>query len=195
MRQLILYEIDFGWIALWELNSEVLGSLWLMASATSEGNHIGWRLQWLEKASRAPFKLYVAICITNEEKHGKPSQGNRVVGLLVASTLLCFEGQPRLSCWASVHHCYLCRTSVSYGRHKCVPSCRNKGFTVSGNFELKLLVYSLMWSSKNVIPKSSWICQLPAYQAALVAMRRHLGCKTCSFRTWLWAADLQIGQA
>jgi hypothetical protein len=34
IRQLVLCEKDFGWVALWELNPEVLGSLWLMASAT-----------------------------------------------------------------------------------------------------------------------------------------------------------------
>jgi hypothetical protein len=34
IRQLVLYEKDFGWMAFWELNPEVLGSLWLMASAT-----------------------------------------------------------------------------------------------------------------------------------------------------------------
>jgi hypothetical protein len=34
IRQRFLYEMDFGWMALWDLNPEVLGSLWLMASAT-----------------------------------------------------------------------------------------------------------------------------------------------------------------
>jgi hypothetical protein len=38
IRQLDLYEKDFGWMAFWELNPEVLGLLWLMASAT-----FGWR--------------------------------------------------------------------------------------------------------------------------------------------------------
>jgi hypothetical protein len=37
-----------------------------------------------------------------------------------------------------------------------------------------------MWSEKNGIPKSSWICLLPTYQGALVAIRRHLDCNTCS---------------
>jgi hypothetical protein len=40
-RQLVLYEKDFGWMALWELNPEVLGSLWPMASATWDENHFG----------------------------------------------------------------------------------------------------------------------------------------------------------
>jgi hypothetical protein len=56
-------------------------------------------------------------------------------------------------------------------------------------------VIALMWSAKNGILKSSWICLLLTYQVALVAMRRHLDCIICSFRTWLWAADLQIGHA
>jgi hypothetical protein len=34
IRQLDLYEKDFGWMPFWELNPEVLASLWLMASAT-----------------------------------------------------------------------------------------------------------------------------------------------------------------
>jgi hypothetical protein len=38
IRQRVLCEKDFGWVALWELNPEVLGSLWLMPSAISGGN-------------------------------------------------------------------------------------------------------------------------------------------------------------
>jgi hypothetical protein len=37
LKQLVLYEKDFGWMAFWKLAPEVLGSLWLMASATLEG--------------------------------------------------------------------------------------------------------------------------------------------------------------
>jgi hypothetical protein len=33
IRQLVLWEKDFGWMIVWELKSEVLGSLRLMASA------------------------------------------------------------------------------------------------------------------------------------------------------------------
>jgi hypothetical protein len=33
IRQRVLCEKDFGWMALWGLNPEVLGLLWLMASA------------------------------------------------------------------------------------------------------------------------------------------------------------------
>jgi hypothetical protein len=34
ITQPVLCEKDFGYMAPWELNTEVLGSLWLMASAT-----------------------------------------------------------------------------------------------------------------------------------------------------------------
>jgi hypothetical protein len=40
IRQLVLYEKDFGWMVFRELNPEVLGSLWLMASATWGGGII-----------------------------------------------------------------------------------------------------------------------------------------------------------
>jgi hypothetical protein len=40
------------------------------------------------------------------------------------------------------------------GRHRCLPSCRNKGFPASANFESKLSVSALTWSAKNGIPKS-----------------------------------------
>jgi hypothetical protein len=34
IRQLVLYEKDIGSMAFWELDSEVLGKFWLMASAS-----------------------------------------------------------------------------------------------------------------------------------------------------------------
>jgi hypothetical protein len=36
-RQLVLYERNFGWMDVWELNPEGLGSFWLTASATWGG--------------------------------------------------------------------------------------------------------------------------------------------------------------
>jgi hypothetical protein len=40
IRQLVLYENNFLWMAFWELDPEVLGSLWLMAPATWRGEGI-----------------------------------------------------------------------------------------------------------------------------------------------------------
>jgi hypothetical protein len=69
----------------------------------------------------------------------------------------------------------------AHGRHKCLPRSRTKVYPASANCESKLSVSALMWSAKDGIPKSSWVCLLPTYQCGLVAMRRHLDCKTCSF--------------
>jgi hypothetical protein len=59
----------------------------------------------------------------------------------------------------------------------------------------RICVSALMWWAKNGIPKSSWICLLLACKGALLAMQRHLDCNTCSFRRWMRAAELHIGQA
>jgi hypothetical protein len=73
--QLVLYEEDFGWMAFRELNPEVLGSLWLMASATWGGGGITLKAFVIGKADRASFKLYAGICLTTEEMHGKLKSG------------------------------------------------------------------------------------------------------------------------
>jgi hypothetical protein len=41
IRQLVLFERNFGWMDEWELNPDGLGSLWLMASETWGENHFG----------------------------------------------------------------------------------------------------------------------------------------------------------
>jgi hypothetical protein len=49
IRQLVVREMDFRWMALWELNPDVFRKLWPMASATwgeitlAEGLHDGGR--------------------------------------------------------------------------------------------------------------------------------------------------------
>jgi hypothetical protein len=182
--------ILLGW-RFWELNLEVLVSLWLKASAIwGRGEREGLRPLWLE-TGRSPFELYPGICLTTEEKHGQPgSPGTaRCADLAVfwgtASAGLLDVRSPRFPRWLQ----------SALGRHRCLPSYRTKGFPASADFESKLSVRALMWSAKNGIPKSSWICLLPTYHGALVAMRRHVNCSTCSFLTWLLAADLQIGHA
>jgi hypothetical protein len=75
IRQCALCEKDLDWIALWGLNPEVLGLLWLMASATwgeitsAEGLH-----DWGRRAVPL-FELNPNIYLTTEEKHGKPRSG------------------------------------------------------------------------------------------------------------------------
>lgn len=48
IRRLFLCEEDFGWMSLWDLNSEVVVSLWLMVSMIGQG-----------------------LCLATEEKYGK----------------------------------------------------------------------------------------------------------------------------
>jgi hypothetical protein len=123
------------------------------------------------------------------------NQSSRVAtGLLVAPTWLSFEGLPRLACCTSVHLGYpgdFCQPSVGTAAFRVtVARCSPYQLTSSRNS-----VNAVMWSAKNGIPKTSLICLLQKYHGALVAMRRHLDCSTCSFLTWLRAADLQIGHA
>jgi len=61
------------------------------------------------------------------------------------------------------------------------------------NFESNLSVRDLMWSEKNETPKSSWICLLPVYQGAVLALRKHWDWNTCSFLKWVRPAALEMG--
>jgi len=76
------------------------------------------------------------------------------------------------------------------GQRKYLPNFRTRGFPTSANFESKIAVWTMMWSANSGIHRSSRICQLRTYQAAPVARRRQLDCKTCRLRTWVLAADL-----
>jgi hypothetical protein len=54
-----------------ELNLEVLGSLWLKASAIW-GGETSTEASVIVEAVRAPFELYPGICLTTVQKGGKP---------------------------------------------------------------------------------------------------------------------------
>jgi hypothetical protein len=80
IRQLVLYEKDFGWMAFWKLNPEEFGSLWLMASATwrkitlAEGLH-----DWGRQAE--PLLNYtLAFALQLRKRTENLSPGRRVVG-------------------------------------------------------------------------------------------------------------------
>jgi hypothetical protein len=75
-------------------------------------------------------------------------------------------------------------TRSTTGQRKYQPSCRTRGFPTSANFESKLAVRALTWSANSGTPRSSYVCLLLTYQGATVKRRRHLGCNTCSLRTW-----------
>jgi hypothetical protein len=155
---------------MWELNPEGKGSLWLYDLRWGK-NHFGWRPPRLEEACRAPFELYPGICLTTDEKHGKPRSGwlSRWRPL-DAPTWPSSKGQPRLAYWASAHLGY---PSRDFNKPP-VGTLPNQG--VSRISLLSVETLSVLWY-------------------ALVAMLRHLDCNTCSFRTWLRTADLQTGHA
>jgi hypothetical protein len=58
-------------MALWELNTEVLRSLWLMTTATW-GISLQLKASMIREGEPCPFELYSGICLTTEEKNGKP---------------------------------------------------------------------------------------------------------------------------
>jgi hypothetical protein len=154
IRQRVLCKKDFGWMALWGLNPDVLGSLCLMASATwggmtsAEGLH-----DWGGQA--VPISIItLTFALQLRKRTENLSQGSQVVGDYSLRRLGCLkmDSLGRLV----EHQC----TSVTrgwlqsaLGRHRCLPSCRTKGFPASANFESKLSVSALMWSAKNGIPK------------------------------------------
>jgi hypothetical protein len=80
IRKRVLCEKDFGWIAFWGLNPEVLWSLWLMASATcgeitsAEGLH-----DWGRRAVTL-LNYTLAFALKLRKSTENLSQGSRVVG-------------------------------------------------------------------------------------------------------------------
>jgi hypothetical protein len=153
---------SFGW---WPLRLSGK-SLWLNASKTAEVRPcpllmIPWHLPY------------------NWRKARKTCQGSWIVGDYSLRRLgRLFRDS---LAWPAEHQStsVICEWLQSaLGWHKCLPRCRTNWFLASVNIESKLSVSALMWSSKNGIPKSSWICLLPTYEGALVAMRRRLDCKT-----------------
>jgi hypothetical protein len=132
---------------LWELEPKVFEIALADGLSYWGGNHFGWRLIWLEKAGRALSKLYIRICRTTEEKHGKVSQGIRVVHrLLVEPNWLSFEGQSRLTCWTSIN--------LGYQDYLSQPLVGTSVFKVAGirgsphQINLCRISQSVLWRSR-----------------------------------------------
>jgi hypothetical protein len=168
IRQLIHHtRVLVGWFS-WGLNPEVLGSSWLKASETWRGS---LRLKASVMGRRAVpiFSLWPGIRFTTEEKHGKPQSGQpSSPGTARCADLAAFWGtasaglldvrSPRFPRWLQ----------SALGRHRCLPSCRTKGFPASANFESKLSVNALMWSA-TLKPKLVQII----FNASPVPQRKH----------------------
>jgi hypothetical protein len=64
IRELVLYQKDFGWMAFWELNPEALGSLWLKAFGIWRGGgSLRRKASVTGEVGRAPFELHPGICL------------------------------------------------------------------------------------------------------------------------------------
>jgi hypothetical protein len=73
IRQLLLYQKDFGWMAF--LGVEPRSVEVALAEGLCDlgkGESLFLKASVIGEAGRAPFELYPDICLTTEEKHGKP---------------------------------------------------------------------------------------------------------------------------
>jgi hypothetical protein len=126
--------ISVGWY-FWELNPEVLVSLWLNASAIWRGGgSLRLRPPWLEKRA-VPLLNYTLAFALQLRKSTDLSQGSRVPpGLPVAPTLAIFSRTAS----AGLLHVNPPRLpgglQSALGRHRCLPRCRTKGFPASANW-------------------------------------------------------------
>jgi hypothetical protein len=81
IRQRVLCKKDFGWMAVWVLNPEVLGLLWLVVCATwgeitsAEGLH-----DWGRRAVTLFFNETLAFASQLRKSTENLSQGSRVLG-------------------------------------------------------------------------------------------------------------------
>jgi hypothetical protein len=136
IRELVLYEKNFGWMDVWEL--------------TQKGwDRFGWWPLWLEgeiilaEGGPCPLLNYtLTFALQLRKSTGNLSQGGRVVrdnslrrlGRLFRDSL----GWPAEHQSTSVTREWL---QLALGRQKCLPSSRTKGFPASANFESKLSVF------------------------------------------------------
>jgi hypothetical protein len=80
IRQRVLCGKEFGWMALWVKNPEILGSLWLMASAIS-GKSLQLKASMIGEGAPCPFFTYtLAFALQLRKSTENLSQGSRVVG-------------------------------------------------------------------------------------------------------------------
>jgi len=161
------------------------------------------RLTWwreMRTVSRLCIE-YPGICLTTEENYGKNRSGyGRALGSSAPNAITLVElaitgnglDWPVVPCrpWLSRQ-----ATEWTLGQPKYPPCCRTRGFLISAKFESKLSVRALMCVGKQ--QNAQILVYLPVnyVPGAPVAMRRNLGCNTCSLRTRVRAADLHAVHA
>jgi hypothetical protein len=162
----------------WEFFPEVLGSLWLMASATWGGKSLWLKASMIGEGGPCPFWIIPWHLPCNWGKARKNlSQGSRVAGDYLLRRLgRLFRdslGWPAEHQSTSVTRGWL---QSALGQHRCLPSFRTKGFPASANFESKLLVSALMWSAKNgILRKIDWlVAQTSIYSSSNCSTARSI---------------------
>jgi hypothetical protein len=71
--------MDFGWLVLWELKPEVLGSLWLTASATCGGITLTEGLLVLERWVVPLLNYTLAVALKLRKSKEILSQGSVII--------------------------------------------------------------------------------------------------------------------
>jgi len=153
--------IKFGWLAVWVLRPDWLSRKLEVCDVCQA---LSWsRRAWGKGVWAVPRRciVYPGICLTTDEKSWKNlSQGNRkVIGwsalndirfvdLAVAGDGLDWPAGPCRP-WLSLQV-----TGSTLGQRKYLPSCRNRRFPTSANFESKPTVRALMWSANSGTPRS-----------------------------------------
>jgi hypothetical protein len=180
-------------MTLLELDPEVWDRVgcWPLRKGGGGDNQFGWRSAWLGKAGCAPFwSMEIALKMRTITENF--SQGSQVAGGYSLRRL------GRLLGTASAGLPSISPPRIPVGGFS-QPLDKTGAFLVAelrgSPHQLNLIRNCQMWSANKGIHEISWICRLVTYQGALAAMRRHLYCKTSSFRTWLRSAYLRIGHS
>jgi hypothetical protein len=107
-QAICLCERKFGWMDIWELTPEGLGSLWLITSATWRGGGGAFWLKATIIRVAGPLLNYtLAFALQLRKCTENLSQ------VVEDYSLRRLGRQPRLACWTSVHLGYPWMTSVS----------------------------------------------------------------------------------
>jgi hypothetical protein len=134
-------------MASWELESEVLVAVGLCDLGRVGGITLA---AGLYDVRRRAVTLLNYICLTTEKNRENLNRSSQVVKLLVAPSCL---GWPAEQQFTTLTRGVL---QSALSGHKCLPSCRNRGFSASANFEFENFsqnshVVGEKWNSRNLV--------------------------------------------
>jgi hypothetical protein len=155
------YFLNFGWLAVRGLNPDWPGRKFNFSSIRRFGEASGPE-GGMRAVPRLCIILCLDICLTSEEKSRKTLiQGTqKVLGFSTPGTIRLVDLSPSsdgLDRPASPYRPWLTRRAEvpTLGQRNYLPSCRNRGFPMSGNLESKLTVGAPTWSANNGSSRSS----------------------------------------